>query len=290
MEERQRVKIVDYVGSKKVEQSKIEEELKKKGITIRLDSFIDPGLVRRVAGRRPRPVRREGLPVRRGQAGDQGSLRRAEARAPDVQHRRGSEGQDPRGGLHRQQGDQRRRSSAKQMKENKARRLVLVHHGRRHLQGRQVRRRRRQGHRRTTATAATSRRASASRSLKILEDSKDGKVRFVQLRIPVTEGSKLQGRQLHVRRQHGRQREGAAPALQAELGRVLQREEDPQGAREGARGLRHRRLLRVHGLPGSVARATSRQRTGRHARRTRPPPGPPAPAAAKARAARPSST
>jgi outer membrane protein insertion porin family len=50
MEERQRVKIVDYVGSKKVEQSKIEDELKKKGITIRLDSFIDQGLVRRVAG------------------------------------------------------------------------------------------------------------------------------------------------------------------------------------------------------------------------------------------------
>jgi outer membrane protein insertion porin family len=50
MEERQRVKIVDYVGSKKVEQSKIEEELKKKNIQIRLDSFIDPGIVRQVAG------------------------------------------------------------------------------------------------------------------------------------------------------------------------------------------------------------------------------------------------
>ncbi len=50
MEERQRIKIVDYVGSKKVEQSKIEEELKKKNISIRLDSFIDPALVRRVAG------------------------------------------------------------------------------------------------------------------------------------------------------------------------------------------------------------------------------------------------
>jgi len=48
MEERQRVKIVDYIGSKKVDQSKIEEELKKKGILIRLDSFIDPGLIRRV--------------------------------------------------------------------------------------------------------------------------------------------------------------------------------------------------------------------------------------------------
>jgi len=50
MEERQRVKIVDYVGSKKIEQSKIEEKLREEGVTIRLDSFIDPGLIRRVEG------------------------------------------------------------------------------------------------------------------------------------------------------------------------------------------------------------------------------------------------
>jgi outer membrane protein insertion porin family len=50
MEERQRVKIVDYIGSDKVDQSKIEEELRDKGIQIRLDSFIDPGTIRRVAG------------------------------------------------------------------------------------------------------------------------------------------------------------------------------------------------------------------------------------------------
>jgi outer membrane protein insertion porin family len=50
MEERQRVKIVDYVGSTKVEQGAIEEELKKRGINLKIDSFIDPGLVRRVSG------------------------------------------------------------------------------------------------------------------------------------------------------------------------------------------------------------------------------------------------
>ncbi|MCX6552205.1 MAG: outer membrane protein assembly factor BamA, partial [Acidobacteria bacterium] len=50
MEERQRVKIVDYSGSKKIEQSKIEEKLREEGVTIRLDSFIDPGLIRRVEG------------------------------------------------------------------------------------------------------------------------------------------------------------------------------------------------------------------------------------------------
>ncbi len=49
MEERQRVKIVDYVGSKKVEQSKIDDELKKRNLQIHLDSFIDQGLVNRVA-------------------------------------------------------------------------------------------------------------------------------------------------------------------------------------------------------------------------------------------------
>jgi len=50
LEERQRVKIVDYVGSKKIEQSKIEEKLRDENIQIRLDSFIDPALIRRVEG------------------------------------------------------------------------------------------------------------------------------------------------------------------------------------------------------------------------------------------------
>jgi len=50
MEERQRVKIVEYVGTKKLEATKIDEKLKEKGSQIRLDSFIDPALVRRVEG------------------------------------------------------------------------------------------------------------------------------------------------------------------------------------------------------------------------------------------------
>ena len=50
MEERQRVKIVDYVGSKKIEVSKIDEKLKDANAQIRLDTFIDPGLVRKVEG------------------------------------------------------------------------------------------------------------------------------------------------------------------------------------------------------------------------------------------------
>ena len=50
MEERQRVKIVDYIGSKKVEVSKIDDKLKEANAQIRLDTFIDPGLVKKVEG------------------------------------------------------------------------------------------------------------------------------------------------------------------------------------------------------------------------------------------------
>ncbi len=50
MEERQRVKVVDYIGSKKIETAKIDEKLKDANAQIRLDTFIDPGLVRKVQG------------------------------------------------------------------------------------------------------------------------------------------------------------------------------------------------------------------------------------------------
>jgi outer membrane protein insertion porin family len=48
MEERQRVKIVDYSGTKQVEATKIDERLKDENVTIRLDSFIDDTMIRRV--------------------------------------------------------------------------------------------------------------------------------------------------------------------------------------------------------------------------------------------------
>ena len=48
MEERQRVRIVDYDGLVKVDQSAIEERLKDKGVTLKLDSFLDPTAIRRV--------------------------------------------------------------------------------------------------------------------------------------------------------------------------------------------------------------------------------------------------
>ena len=50
MEERPRVKIVDYTGSTKVERTKVDEKMKELGIQLRLDSFLDQSVVRRVQG------------------------------------------------------------------------------------------------------------------------------------------------------------------------------------------------------------------------------------------------
>ena len=50
MEERQRVKIVDYQGSKQIDRTKIDEKLRERNVELRLDSFLDESVVRRVEG------------------------------------------------------------------------------------------------------------------------------------------------------------------------------------------------------------------------------------------------
>ena len=70
IEERSRVKVVDYVGQGRrrrctVEVSKIEDKLKEKDIAVHLDSFVDEATIRKVKGVDPRALRREGLQRRR---------------------------------------------------------------------------------------------------------------------------------------------------------------------------------------------------------------------------------
>ena len=48
MEERERVKVVDYQGSKEIDRTKIDEQLRDRNIELRLDSFVDLGAIRRV--------------------------------------------------------------------------------------------------------------------------------------------------------------------------------------------------------------------------------------------------
>ena len=48
MEERERVKITNYEGSKQIDRTKIEEQLRERGLELRLDSFVDDGVIRRI--------------------------------------------------------------------------------------------------------------------------------------------------------------------------------------------------------------------------------------------------
>jgi outer membrane protein insertion porin family len=50
LEERPRVKIVDYTGTAKVDRTKVDEKMREKGIQLRLDSFLDQSSVRRTEG------------------------------------------------------------------------------------------------------------------------------------------------------------------------------------------------------------------------------------------------
>ncbi len=50
LEERQRVKIVDYEPHKIVDSAKIEEELRKKALNVRLDAFVDQQTIKKVSG------------------------------------------------------------------------------------------------------------------------------------------------------------------------------------------------------------------------------------------------
>ncbi|MBI3046671.1 MAG: outer membrane protein assembly factor BamA [Acidobacteria bacterium] len=50
MEERERVKIVNYEGTKQIDRAKIDEQLRARSIELRLDSFLDRGVIRRIEG------------------------------------------------------------------------------------------------------------------------------------------------------------------------------------------------------------------------------------------------
>ena len=88
----------------------------------------------------------------------------------------------------------------RQMKNNKGEVVVLLHHRARHLPGGEVRGGRRQGRRATTATSGYIAARVGEPELRYLEDSTDRRTRWVQLRIPVTEGERYRVGELDVRR------------------------------------------------------------------------------------------
>ena len=190
MEERQRIKIVDYIaeGDSKIDQAKIDEELKKRGINLRLDSFIDPGLVRRVTG-----VVREVYAEKGYMFADVKPTIKEVSGGPKLVHLTFNVNEGPKvrirevdfvGNKAMDDGDLRKR-----LKENKSKGwLSFIKGGGTYKEDKFE----------EDADAVvgfyrdhgfiTAR--VGQPELKVLEDEKDGKTRWVQLRIPVTEGNK----------------------------------------------------------------------------------------------------
>jgi outer membrane protein insertion porin family len=188
MEERQRVKIVDYEGSKKVEQSKIDDKLKEESLQIRLDTFIDPGLIRRVEG------------VVRGLMSEKG-YQYAEVThtiqelpgGPKLVHLTFNIKEGPKVKIKRLDFDGNKALSdgaiEKQMKENKPEHWLSWITGRGTYQeakfeedaDRILENYRNQGY--ISARIGTP-------EIKILNDTKDGKTRYIELKVPVVEGDR----------------------------------------------------------------------------------------------------
>jgi outer membrane protein insertion porin family len=188
MEERRRIKIVDYVGAKSIDQTKIEEALKEENITIRLDSFVDPAVVRRVEG------------VIRGLLGEKGhqfaTVRhemKEMAGGPKLVHLSFVIDEGPRVRIREIEFDGNKalsdRSIKKQMKANKAQWFLSF------LSGRGVYQEAKfeedaEGiaeHYRNNGYIAV---RVGQPELKYLEDSPDGKTRYVQLSVPIQEGER----------------------------------------------------------------------------------------------------
>ena len=188
MEERERIKIVDYTGSDEIDRTKIDDKLRELGISLRLDSFRDDSEIRRVES------------VLRSFMADKGYAN------AEVTHMVESVGGGPKlisvtfhitdgpkikirevefvGNIEVSDGDLR-----KQLKRNRPRGLWLISFitrrgtykpdGVEDDQERVTQYYRNRGY--IDARVG-------SPELQTLEDSEDGKTRWVQLRIPVTEG------------------------------------------------------------------------------------------------------
>ena len=188
MEERQRVKIVDYEGSKKVEQSKIDEKLKEENIQVRLDTFIDPGMIRRVEG----VVR--GLMSEKGyQYAEVTHTIKEMPGGPKLVHLTFNISEGPKVKIKQLDFDGNKALSdgelQKQMKENRPEHWLSWITGRGTYQESKFE----EDAERITENYRNKGYIGArigTPEIKVLNDAKDGKTRYVELKVPVQEGDR----------------------------------------------------------------------------------------------------
>jgi outer membrane protein insertion porin family len=188
MEERERVKIVNYEGSKQIDRTKIEEQLRERGIELRLDSFVDEAVIRRI-----KTVLREMMAEKGFTNAEVEHKVTAVAGGPKLVNVTFNVSEGPKikirdvefiGNTAKSDG-----TLQKKMKENKPKGLLgFITGGGTYQEAKFeedadkiVEYYQNEGYVRARV---------GQPELKVLENSKDGKERWVQLRIPVTEGSR----------------------------------------------------------------------------------------------------
>ena len=89
--------------------------------------------------------------------------------------------------------------------------------------------------------------------LKVLEDSKDGKERWIQLRIPVTEGHRYRIGEFNIEGNTVVKTEALRPLFKVRQGDWYNAEGCRRRPAQGAGDLRQRRVHGLHRLPGPEA-------------------------------------
>ena len=196
MEERERVKVVNYEGTKEIDRTKIDEQLRMRSIEMRLDSFRDPAAIRRVEtvlremmaekGFTNAEVRHTVTPVAGGPKLVNVTFHIGDG--PKIKIRR----VDFVGNVAKGDGTLRRK-----LKDNKPRGLLgFITGGGTYQEAKYEADAdliqsyyRNQGYVRVRV---------GQPEIRTLEDSKDGKTRWVELRIPITEGPRYRVGELNI--------------------------------------------------------------------------------------------
>jgi outer membrane protein insertion porin family len=188
MEERERVKVVSYEGSKKIDRTKIDEKLKEAGIQMRLDSFLDQGTIRRVEG-----VLREMMAEKGYQAADVNHVITPVEGGPKLVNVAFNITEGPKVKIRDVEwlgnvayGDG---TLTRKMKENKPKGILGFITGGGTYQEAKLEEDfdKVVEHYRNKGYIAV---RIGQPELKVIEDSKDGDSRYIQLRIPITEGAR----------------------------------------------------------------------------------------------------
>jgi outer membrane protein insertion porin family len=188
MEERERVKIVSYDGTKKIDRTKIDEKLKEVGIQLRVDSFLDQGIVRRVES-----VLREMMAEKGYQAAEVSHTVTPVAGGPKLVNVTFNINDGPKVRIrdiefigNKAMSD---RTLQRKMKENKARGLLSFITG-----GGTYKEAKFEEDADKIVEHYRNKGYIAARvgqpEIRVMENEKDGKTRWIQLRIPVTEGER----------------------------------------------------------------------------------------------------